>query len=1402
MRYLTIIFCAVLVLFSLHQAQARIIHVPADSSTIQGGIYGAVNGDTVLVAPGTYHEHINFNGKAILVTSETGPEITIISKLYDGFPMVTFDSAEDSNSVLDGFTIQNANNDVLGGAISCYDGSSPTISNNILKNNSTRFGGGVCCKVNCSPIIKNNRIVGNHTTYHGAGVYCANSSSPAIINNQFIQNTADLEGSSIACEDNCLLTIHNNLMIENSGTSVINLWGSSAVILNNTLDRNTSVNASIYCAGPSPDIKNTIVSNELLGYGIYAKAGSGSPSITYCDVWNNAAGDYHGCTSGVGCISADPLFCDTTAGDYRLQPSSPCGGAGQGGADIGALGWGCGGVVLTPGPDQSGPANSQVSVTFYIQNIEAETDTFNLNVSDALGWEVTPTYEQTVLEPGQQDSIAVTVSVPFVISGTIDVITLLAASRTDSLVWGNASLLVRVSGRIIAVPSEFATIQQAINASGAGDTVLVAPGTYYEHISFNGKPILVKSEKGADSTIIRKAYGGVSMVSFVSQEDSNSVLDGFTITGAYIESGQGAGIRCYNSSPKILNNKITSNLCHYGAGIDCDNYSSPLIAYNVLQGNTAYQGGGIRCNNHSSPVVLENTIVANSADASGAGIWCGDHCSPIVRKNSFMWNTARDYGGGIGFNGCSPTITENLVVGNSAYYGGGIALLASLANITSNTMDRNSAYKGGGIYMDASSPATILNTIVTNSTWGKGIRAEGCSPNIIYCDVWNNLDENYYGCIPGQGCISADPIYCDTAYGDYHLAPLSPCVATGQGGANIGAFGVGCAGDLRVDVTSGPDKAGRASTDISVKFYIKNRGHLADTYAVNVSDSLSWNIAPLYYEVTLDSSQLDSVLFTVSIPAVPIGTSNRIFATATSQTDSTVWDSASLTVTCNALIEGIEVTAGSNQSGYADSTVSVTFLVQNVGVVVDSYSLDIWDTRGWNIVPLHYDLVLDTAETEPVSFTVFIPYVSLGTLDQLTLLAVSKTNPLARDSASLNITCNAYVEGWNITAGSNLSSPAHSQVTAQFYVQNTGLARDSCYLHVADSLGWFINPQNYRLSLNPGQRDSVFFNVQIPSVPVGTTNKIILAGHSLTNPYVADTTFLLVLCSSYNVTITNISDIGNDQGKQVHIDWSSFPGSDPLVTNFSVFRRKDSLLTSLPDGSPVDPNLLLTYPPGQWEWLFTIPAFGETLYSVVVPTLKDSTIAEGMYWSVFFIRAGTDNPTIYFDSPVDSGYSLDNLFPSPPMGLLASHAPAVTKLTWNTTPIPDFDYHTVYRDTIPGFTPCLSNRLGFTIDTTFVDSTAQLGRTCYYLVTATDFSGNESDPSNEAMGLRYITGDANTDGEINIADIVYLINYLFIGGPPPTPLVAGDANCDGKTNVVDVVYLINYLFIGGPPPGC
>jgi hypothetical protein len=63
-------------------------------------------------------------------------------------------------------------------------------------------------------------------------------------------------------------------------------------------------------------------------------------------------------------------------------------------------------------------------------------------------------------------------------------------------------------------------------------------------------------------------------------------------------------------------------------------------------------------------------------------------------------------------------------------------------------------------------------------------------------------------------------------------------------------------------------------------------------------------------------------------------------------------------------------------------------------------------------------------------------------------------------------------------------------------------------------------------------------------------------------------------------------------------------------------------------------------------------------------------------------------------------------------------------------------------------------------------------------------------------------GDANGDGVINIADVMYMVNYLYRGGPYPASFEAGDANCDGVHGILDVLILVNFLYKGGRPPGC
>jgi hypothetical protein len=68
----------------------------------------------------------------------------------------------------------------------------------------------------------------------------------------------------------------------------------------------------------------------------------------------------------------------------------------------------------------------------------------------------------------------------------------------------------------------------------------------------------------------------------------------------------------------------------------------------------------------------------------------------------------------------------------------------------------------------------------------------------------------------------------------------------------------------------------------------------------------------------------------------------------------------------------------------------------------------------------------------------------------------------------------------------------------------------------------------------------------------------------------------------------------------------------------------------------------------------------------------------------------------------------------------------------------------------------------------------------------------------------YVPGDASGDQNVDAADVVYLISYLYRNGPAPDPPEAGDANGNCVIEAGDVVYLIGYLFRGGPPPqpGC
>ncbi|MDD4052048.1 MAG: dockerin type I repeat-containing protein [candidate division Zixibacteria bacterium] len=92
----------------------------------------------------------------------------------------------------------------------------------------------------------------------------------------------------------------------------------------------------------------------------------------------------------------------------------------------------------------------------------------------------------------------------------------------------------------------------------------------------------------------------------------------------------------------------------------------------------------------------------------------------------------------------------------------------------------------------------------------------------------------------------------------------------------------------------------------------------------------------------------------------------------------------------------------------------------------------------------------------------------------------------------------------------------------------------------------------------------------------------------------------------------------------------------------------------------------------------------------------------------------------------------------------------------------------------------------------------------WWKVEAIDTRGNMTPSTNTADFWTWILGDANGDRNVNVGDAVFLISYIFRGGPPPYVPKAGDVNGDCKVNVGDAVYLISYIFRQGPAPkvGC
>ena len=274
------------------RVNATIINVPGDYSTIQEGIDAAVDGDTVLVAPGTYYEDIKvwFKDDHITILGSDA-EVTTIHGSGSSH-VIWFGQA---NVDVVGFTITNS-----GGYF--YAGVFASQSNVIISDNI---------------ITDNNRAI------------FISSSSHAVIKNNIIMNSSDYWHSIQIITDGTT-EMYNNLIIKGTGSNFIDIWTPISfpqIILNNTLPSTMDDGAFVASFGK---FKNNIIINKY-SVGIAIEAFDPSDTyIAYNDLWNNGTNYYNylggsfNPIPGTGEIHENPLFIDPGNDNYGLQADSPC----------------------------------------------------------------------------------------------------------------------------------------------------------------------------------------------------------------------------------------------------------------------------------------------------------------------------------------------------------------------------------------------------------------------------------------------------------------------------------------------------------------------------------------------------------------------------------------------------------------------------------------------------------------------------------------------------------------------------------------------------------------------------------------------------------------------------------------------------------------------------------------------------------------------------------------------------------------------------------------------------------------------------------------------------------------------------------------------------------------------
>ncbi|HTM58436.1 MAG TPA: 6-bladed beta-propeller [Candidatus Udaeobacter sp.] len=245
-----------------------------------------------------------------------------------------------------------------------------------------------------------------------------------------------------------------------------------------------------------------------------------------------------------------------------------------------------------------------------------------------------------------------------------------------------------------------------------------------------------------------------------------------------------------------------------------------------------------------------------------------------------------------------------------------------------------------------------------------------------------------------------------------------------------------------------------------------------------------------------------------------------------------------------------------------------------------------------------------------------------------------------------------------------------------------------------------------------------------------------LAADAAGNIYLADAGRYVVTKFETPPSVSPVSDVVNDQGRQAQIRFTRCSaddyGSGVTVTGYEIYRRIDPVPSAahsrrapdeagsagIKDASPTPEHAELA----GWTYLMTAPAHGESEYNVVVPTLADATPSL-LEYTTFMVRAATSNPLTFFDSAVEYGVSIDNLAPASPSPFTGAYVAGATHLHWGPNHESDFGTYRLYRGATSTFGPSPANLIATSPDTGYADPGPPGS---WYKLSAVDVNGNES----------------------------------------------------------------------------